>query len=153
MTRSIRLRWFYPHDPELVWDCLTNPEKLKQWSNLHRSINFRAEVGFKWMEEQKPRKGWDGKMYFEVLEVVPLRKLAYSFKGGPNPQQMTLNTIVTWTLVPKNQGTELHLEHSGFEGMKGFITSFIMEKGWEKHFAKKLKQYLINEINEHSELR
>lgn len=151
MKRSIKLKWFYPYPVETLWDCLTDPEKLKEWNNLKRS-GFKAEVGFRWMEEQKPRKGWDGKMYFEVLEVVPLKKLSYSFKGGPNPQTMTLDTVVTWTLTPKNGGTELHLEHTGFEGLKGLITSLIMEKGWNKHFAKKLMNYLKELKNEHIQL-
>lgn len=152
MKRTIRLKWFYAYSPELIWECLTDREKLKQWSNLHRSADFCAEVGFKWMEEQKPRKGWDGKMYFEVLEVIPYHKLVYSFRGGPNPDNLTLNTIVTWTLVPKDQGTELHLEHSGFQGIQGFITSLIMEKGWGKHFAKKLMHYLNTHAHEHRQL-
>jgi uncharacterized protein YndB with AHSA1/START domain len=151
MKRSIKLNWFYPYPVETIWDCLTDPDKLKQWNNLSRS-DFKAEIGFKWMEVQKPRRGWDGKMYFEVLEVIPMKKLAYSFKGGPDPQHMTLDTVVTWTLVAKDQGTELHLEHTGFEGLKGFITSLIMEKGWAKHFAKKLMQYLNSQTYEHSKL-
>jgi uncharacterized protein YndB with AHSA1/START domain len=152
MKRSIKLKWFYPYPVETIWDCLTDPDKLKEWNKLNKSVDFKAEVGFQWMEEQKPRKGWDGKMYFEVLEVIPVKKLSYSFKGGPNPREMTLDTIVTWTIIPKNGGTELQLEHIGFEGLKGFITSFIMEKGWDKHFGKRLMKYLKETENEPSKL-
>lgn len=87
-------------------------------------------------------------MYFEVLEIIPLKKLSYSFKGGPNPQKMTLNTIVTWTLIPKEGGTELHLEHKGFQGIKGAFISFIMSKGWNKFFARTLREYLNANQNE-----
>jgi uncharacterized protein YndB with AHSA1/START domain len=148
LKREINLRWFYPYSPEEIWDCITNPATLKQWSNLHRNTDFKAEVGFKWMEEQKPRRGWDGKMYFEVLEVVPVEILKYSFKGGPRPGEVTLDTIVTWKLVSKNFGTEVHLCHTGFRGLKGVMTSFIMEKGWDKHFATKLLNYLKQKKNE-----
>lgn len=51
---------------------------------------------------------------------------------------MTLDTIVTWTLVPKNDGTELQLVHSGFRGMRAVFTSFIMELGWKNGVARKL---------------
>jgi uncharacterized protein YndB with AHSA1/START domain len=152
MKRSIKLKWFYPYPVETVWNCITDPDKLKEWSNLSRASDFKAEVGFRWMEEQKPRRGWDGKMYFEVLEVIPLKKLSYSFKGGPDPSTMTLDTIVTWTLITKNGGTELRLEHTGFEGLKGLVTSLIMEKGWNKHYAKKLMKYLTEMEHEHSQL-
>jgi uncharacterized protein YndB with AHSA1/START domain len=87
-------------------------------------------------------------MYFEVLEVLPPRKLSYSFKGGPNPSEMTLDTIVTWELIPKDGGTELHLRHTGFEGFKGAITSFIMERGWNKQVNKRLSKYLTQKNNE-----
>lgn len=142
MKRSIKLNWFYPYSAEVIWDCLTDPEKLKQWNNINKTGTFKPEIGFKWTETSKPRKGWDGKMYFEVLEIVPLKKISYSFRGGPNPGQMTLDTVVTWILVPRENGTELHLHHTGFEGIKGMMTSFIMEKGWNKHFAQKLLKYL-----------
>lgn len=142
MKRDIKLKWYYPYPVEVVWDCLTNPEKLKEWSSLNKTSDFKPEVGFRWMEEQKPRKGWDGKMYFQVLEVIPFKKLSYSFKGGPNPQEMTLDTVVTWILEPKEDGTEVHLHHTGFTGMKNVMTSFIMEFGWKKILGKRLLPYL-----------
>lgn len=142
MKRDIKLHWFYPHPVEVIWECLTNPELLKQWSLS--SGDFKAEPGFKWMETQSPRPkmNWDGKMYFEVLEVVPLQKLSYSFKGGPRPGELSLDSIVTWTLHPKDGGTELHLVHSGFQGARGMLTSFIMEIGWKKKVARKFQKTL-----------
>ena len=142
MERNIRLKWFYPHPVETIWACLTDPEILKQWS-LSRG-DFKAEVGFKWMDVQPPRPkmGWDGRMYFEVLEVIPLQKLAYSFKGGPAEGVINLNTIVTWTLIPKDNGTELRLVHSGFKGPKNIFTSFIMEMGWKNKVMKRMEKAL-----------
>jgi len=148
MKRDIHLKWYYPYPPAEIWACLTDPRILKEWSGLHRTTGFKAEVGFQWTETQKPRRGWDGKMYFEVLEVLPHRKLSYSFKGGPNPSEMTLDTIVTWELIARDGGTELHLRHTGFEGLKGTITSFIMERGWNKQVNKRLSKYLTDKKNE-----
>ena len=142
MTRNIKLKWFYPYPPDVIWDCLTDPEKLKQWNDHNQSTDFKPEVGFQWTEKQKPRKDWDGIMYFEVLEIIPKKQLSYSFKGGSSPNKMTLDTVVTWTLVPKDGGTELHLKHSGFIGFKGAFISFIMSKGWGKFYAKPLLNYL-----------
>lgn len=144
MKRDIKLKWFYPHPVETIWQCLTEPELLKQWSLS--SGDFKAEVGFKWMEQQppRPRMGWDGRMYFEVLEVIPHKKISYSFKGGPREGVITLNTIVTWVLHPKDNGTELHLEHTGFEGAKNIFTSFIMELGWKNKVAQRLAKTIQN---------
>lgn len=138
MQRDIKINWFYPYPPATIWECLTEPEILKQWSL--GADDFKAEVGFKWMQAQKPRPrmNWDGKMYFEVLEVVALKKLSYSFKGGPREGVFNLDTIVTWTLVPKGNGTELRLEHTGFRGLQSYFTSFVMELGWKNHMTKKL---------------
>ena len=153
MKRDIKLKWFYPHPVETIWECLTNPEILKQW-NL-ASSGFRAEVGFKWMEVTKPRPkmDWDGKMYFEVLEVVPLQKLSYSFKGGPSEGVYNLDTVVNWILVPKDGGTELHLEQIGFKGMKNYISSFIMEMGWKNKVAKRFQQALTNFTDDSATVR
>lgn len=142
MERDIRLSWFYPHPVETIWACLTEPEILKEWSLS--SGDFRAEPGYKWMESRppKPRMKWDGKMYFEVLEVVPRQKLVYSFKGGPGDGTLSLDTVVTWTLRPKDNGTELQLVHSGFRGMRSYFTSFIMELGWKNGVARKFARAL-----------
>jgi uncharacterized protein YndB with AHSA1/START domain len=146
MKRDIKIKWFYPYPVETLWECLTDPEILKQWSLS--STDFRAEVGFKWMEAQKPRPkmNWDGKMYFEVLEVQPKQKLVYSFRGGPSEGVFNLDTVVTWTLWPKDNGTELQLEHTGFKGLHNFFASFFMEHGWKnkvaKRFAKSIEQLL-----------
>lgn len=147
MKRDIQLKWFYAYAPEIIWECLTNPEILKQW-NLS-SGDFKAEVGFKWMEIQKPRPkmDWDGKIYFEILEVIPLKKLAYSFKGGKSATEINLDTVVTWTLIPKDGGTELHLSQTGFNGPKNYISSFIMELGWRNNVTKRFKKALSAHVS------
>lgn len=142
MKRDIHLKWYYPHSQEVIWDCLTKPEILKEWWLTQE--DFKAEVGYKWMDVRKPKPAmnWDGKMYFEILEVIPLKKLSYSFKGGPREGVYNLDTIVTWTLIPKDNGTELHLAHTGFSGAKNYFTSFIMEMGWKKGIAKRFQRAL-----------
>jgi uncharacterized protein YndB with AHSA1/START domain len=137
VTRDIKLKWFYPYPAEAVWEALTDPELAQQWSSI--SAGFKPVIGHRWMAQSKPRKkmNWDGKMYFEVLELIPLQKLSYSFKGGPSEGVFNLDTIVTWTLISRPDGTELHLEHTGFKGMLNLVSSFIMEQGWKKNVGKK----------------
>lgn len=139
MKRGIRLKWFYPYPPEMIWECLTNPEILTKWSPMK---DFKPEIGFECQTQQKPRpaQNWDGIMYHKILEIEPLKRLSYSFKGGPKPGVTTLDTVVTWILEPKDGGTELRLEHTGFTGPKNMLTSFIMEMGWKKIVNKSLKK-------------
>ncbi|WP_143304670.1 SRPBCC family protein [Chitinophaga vietnamensis] len=150
MERDIRINWFYPYPVDTIWACLTEPALLRQWSIS--SGDFRAEVGFKWQESRKPkpRLNWDGKMYFEVLEVVPLQKLVYAFRGGSPKGGYSLDTVVTWTLVPKNEGTELQLVQSGFKGARAVFSSFLMELGWKNGIAKKFSRTLQQMPHEQS---
>src|SRR5262249_18432087 len=50
-----------------------------------------------------------GKQPCEVLAVEPERLFRYRFATG------TLDTIITWRLVPEGAGTRLELRHEGFD--------------------------------------
>jgi uncharacterized protein YndB with AHSA1/START domain len=129
MQKNIQHRWFYPHPKEVLWEYLTKSELLAEWLMEN---DFKPEVGHKFMFTTKPKikVGFDGNIYCEVLEIIPFQKLSYSWKGGPGKGKITLDSIVTWTLTPKDNGTELQLDHTGFKGMKNYITYLIMNKGW-----------------------
>ena len=76
-------------------------------------------------------------VYCKVLEIVPYKKLTYSWKGGPGDGQITLDSIVEWTLVAKDNGTELSLDHSGFKEVEGYSSFYpIMDDGWFKIIRK-----------------
>jgi hypothetical protein len=68
--------------------------------------------------------GFDGIVQCEVLEIIPLKKLVYSWVGGG------VNTQVTWRLAPEGTGTRLTLDHEGFSGLRGLFVSGILGKGW-----------------------
>lgn len=139
MKRDILVKWFFPHPPEDVWECLTNADLIGQWLMPN---DFKAVPGHKFRFHSKPRvkMGWDGIVYCEVTEVVPMKRLCYTWKGGPRPGVYNLDTLLVWTLTPKDNGTELVLEHKGFEGWKNFIASLIMEKGWKNKIAKRFEE-------------
>ena len=131
MQNDIKHSWHFKHPPQLVWDYLTKSELLSQW--LMES-DFQAVVGYNFMfnTKLKVKVGFDGLIYCEVLKVEPITKLSYSWKGGPGKGKITLDSVVTWTLIPKDNGTELVLEHTGFVGFKNLLSYLIMNKGWEK---------------------
>lgn len=152
MQRDIKIKWFYPYPPETIWEHLTNPELLQQWTSIKE---FEPIVGFEFEQHERPKpsRNWNGIMYHKIIEIIPLKRLSYTFQGGPKKGIITLDTIVTWILEPKENGTELRLEHTGFKGTKNYITSFIMELGWKNHIAKKFKKTLLDSIYDSQSIR
>ncbi len=141
MQKDIRHSWFFKQSPEVVWEHLTNSELIAQWLMAN---DFKPVVGHQFRFTTKPQPGFDGIVYCEVLEVNPLKKVAYSWKGGPSKGKINLDSVVTWTLTPKDGGTELLLEHAGFKGLKNYMAYLMMNMGWKGHVIKKFGK-LLNE--------
>ncbi len=134
MAKSIRHTLFYPHPPHILWEYLTQAELIAQWLMPN---DFQPIVGhtFQFRTPPMPNFSFDGIIYCQVLELVPLQKLTYSWKGGPAPGEITLDSLVEWTLTAKEQGTELLLEHSGFVN-ENLTMYTIMERGWLQNMQK-----------------
>ena len=135
MERSIKHTFFYPHPPETVWEYLTKPELMELWLMKN---DFQPIVGhdFQFTLNPIPSLDFDGIFYCKVLEIIPFKKLSYSWKGGPGKGEITLDTVVVWKLVASDKGTELFLEHSGFG--KNEHPNFYpgMTDGWVKNVQK-----------------
>lgn len=131
MARDIKHNFFIPNQPEAVWEYLTKPELIAQWLMEN---DFKPVVGHQFQFKTKPviKFGFDGTVYCEVLEVEPYKRLSYSWKGGMGKDKITLDSVVIWTLIARDNGTELRLEHKGFKGLKNFIGYFFMNAGWAK---------------------
>ncbi|WAC14929.1 SRPBCC family protein [Dyadobacter pollutisoli] len=142
MQKVINHEWFYPHDPETVWTYLTDSDLMKKWLMPN---DFKPVVGhqFSFTALPRPQFGFDGKIHCEVLEIIPLKRLSYSWKGGWRGK-VSLDSKVTWTLTPKEGGTMLSLEHSGFKGFKNVIPYLVMNKGWEK-ISKRIFMHLVKQ--------
>lgn len=143
MKRDIRIKWFLPHPPENVWFFLTDKKMISQWLMEN---NFEPIVGhrFNFHTKPLPKMNFDGIVYCEVLEVVPAKKLVYTWRGGPAPGVVTLDTVVTWTLQAKNNGTELLLEQTGFNGFGNYVASIFMGTGWKKKILRRLESLLTD---------
>jgi len=141
MQRDIKHAWFFKHPVEMVWEYLTKPDLLAQWLMVN---DFEPVVGHKFMFGTKPKikLGFDGRVYCEVLEVVPLKSLTYSWKGGPGDGKIRLDSVVTWTLTPKDNGTELLLEHKGFKGIENYLAYFFMNEGWRTKIPRQLAKLM-----------
>jgi uncharacterized protein YndB with AHSA1/START domain len=139
MSKSIHHKFFYPHSCDVVWEYLTKPELIAQWLMVN---DFQAVVGhdFQFKTKPIPNLDLDGIFHCKVLEIVPLKKLSYSWQAGPGNGKMSLDTIVVWRLIEKDNGTELQLVHSGFKEVENFAIYSGMMEGWLKNMQKMAAQ-------------
>jgi uncharacterized protein YndB with AHSA1/START domain len=134
MTKNIHHQFFFPHSPEVVWEYLTRAELMEQWLMKN---DFQPIVGhqFQFMSSPAPAIDFDGIVYCTVVEIVPHKKLSYSWKCGPGNGKITIDSIVEWTLRSKNNGTELQLNHDGFKVMENAAIFLAMDEGWLRHIT------------------
>lgn len=135
MTKTIHHNYFFLHPPAVVWDYLTKAELMEQWLMKN---DFQPVVGydFQFRTNPIPKLDIDGIFHCKVLEIVPYKKLSYSWKAGPGNGQISLDSIVVWTLTAKDNGTELSLLHSGFREIEDFNIYSGMNEGWLKNIQK-----------------
>jgi uncharacterized protein YndB with AHSA1/START domain len=136
MSQSINTEYELPHPPEKVWRALTEPGLLERWLMPN---DLRAVVGHKFTFKAPPMYGWDGTVHCEVLEVEPLKRLRYSWTGGP--ENSRLDSTVTWTLLATATGTRLSLEHAGFQPHNAMAYD-AMGKGWKSKMAERIRDVL-----------
>jgi uncharacterized protein YndB with AHSA1/START domain len=133
MNRSIKHTILYSHEPAIVWEYLTKSELIEQWLMKN---NFEPKVGheFQFRSKPIPSVDWDGVIYCKVLELIPLKKLSYSWKGGPGDGSINMDSVVEFTLTKKTNGTELSLVHSG--RVENVDIYSMMDKGWKENIEK-----------------
>lgn len=124
-TEVIQVEHVYSHPPAAVWKALTDPALHALW---WAAGDVRPVVGHTFELDM----GQWGKQPCEVLEVEKERLLKYRFAAG------SLDTIITWQLVPEKAGTRLKLTHEGFDldspmGRQAFEG---MKPGWPQVLAK-----------------
>jgi len=134
-TRDIVVEDVLPHPPEKVWKALTTAELIGRWLMPN---DFEPVAGKRFTFTTQPIGAWDGVVQCEVLEVVPLRRLVYSWKGGAEDSR--LDSVVTWTLQPEGTGTRLRMVHAGFRSPQNDFAYDAMSSGWQRIVGK------INEI-------
>ncbi|MEW6306421.1 MAG: SRPBCC domain-containing protein [Verrucomicrobiota bacterium] len=134
---TIRKERFYPHPPEDVWAAITDPHALAEWlePNNHQAVaghafEFKCDAGLCGC----------GVTECQVLEADPPRRLVWSWVHVYKDRKAEPMTI-TWTLVPKDNGTLLILEHTGAENI-GWLTRNLMRMGWGYMMKRLIPQVL-----------
>ncbi len=123
---------------ELVWRALTEKELMEKW--YFELSDFRLEVGFKFHFEG----GREDRCYVhlcEILEIIPLRKLKYSWQY----EGIAGISFVTFELYPLGEKTRLKLIHEGLETLPSGHPDFARDNfvgGWKFLIHESLKQYL-----------
>lgn len=123
-----------------VWRALTDKTEMKSW--YFDLAEFKAEVGFKFeFLGGPPEKSY--RHLCEVTEVVPERKLTYSWRYDGYPGI----SYVTFELFDQGNQTLLRLTHAGTETFpaESDFARKNFESGWDHIINTSLKKYLEGE--------
>jgi len=127
---------------EKVWSALTDKVQMKLW--YFDLAEFKAEIGFEFQFEG----GKDGRIYLhvcKVTEVIPLKKIKYSWKYDGYEGI----SFVTFELTSQGNGTCLKLTHEGLDTFPMSNPDFGRENfsgGWNYIVNTSLKNYLEPEL-------
>ena len=132
-TRSVVVEREFPFPPEKLWRALTQPHLIEEWLMKN---DFNAAVGHRFTL----RGEWGGVLDCEVLAVEPHKTLSYTWNHAHADAAYNLKSVVTFTLTPTPNGTQLRMEQSGFgPGQKEAFGG--AHAGWKQFFTK-LEQVL-----------
>jgi uncharacterized protein YndB with AHSA1/START domain len=126
MQKEIKHTWRFSQSQEEVWEYLTKPELLSQWL---MKTDFQPVVGHKFHFIGECTDKGDAAAYCEVLEVKPYSRLSYSWQTNSLYDGKPFDSTVVWTLIAKDNGTELHLVHNGFRAVEDVISH---NDGWTR---------------------
>jgi uncharacterized protein YndB with AHSA1/START domain len=111
-TTSIIVERTMPHPAAKVWRALTQSPLVAEWLMQN---DFEPVVGHRFNFRATPIPNmWNGVTDCEVLEIVPERRLVYTWNASGEQAVDGLKTTVTWTLTPADGGTHVRMEHAGF---------------------------------------
>jgi uncharacterized protein YndB with AHSA1/START domain len=134
MAKQIKHEFFFSRPVAVVWDYLTKPELMAEWLMPNDFLPIAGHA-FMFTAGPVPKLEFDGMVYCTVLEIVPLKKLVYSWKCGPGNGIIKVDSLVTWRLFSKENGTQLVLDHTGLKEAD-FDMYNAMNDGWLKNVQK-----------------
>jgi len=135
MAKSIQHQLFFQHPPQAVWEYLTKAGLMELWLMKN---DFEPVIGheFQFRTKPVPSLAFDGIVYCKVLEIEPFKRLSYSWKLGPGDGTINVDSVVRWELLPKDNGTELLLDHGDFTILENMGIFDGMYKGWLENMHK-----------------
>jgi uncharacterized protein YndB with AHSA1/START domain len=160
MKRTIKIKKHLPYKLDYVWKALTESQWLGKW---FMENDIKPVLDHEFTFRMAPQKGWDGITYCKVLELEPMKQIAYTYQGEATGEKALacagihsgtadkatkgiftkLDTVLNFRLEHTcGNGTILYMKHSGYKGLKLVIVSLIMGMGWKKQINKKLPKVL-----------
>lgn len=113
--------------PEELYDIFIDDKKHADFTGAKAKIENK--VGGKFSV-------WDDYATGKNMELVPGKKIIQSWRASDWPEG--INSMVTFVLNPKENGTQLEFTH---EGVPPEFSKEI-EEGWEDYYWKPLVRYL-----------
>ncbi|SMD18692.1 SRPBCC family protein [Pedobacter nyackensis] len=135
MKKIIKHQFYFQHPQEIVWEYLTKAELMELWLMKN---DFQPVLGhdFQFRTNPIPSLDFDGIFYCKVLEIIPFKKLSYSWSSGPGGGEINLDSVVVWQLQQADKGTEVFLEHSGFAKKENLDFYNGLNHGWVEKLNK-----------------
>ncbi len=119
-TLSVVVEREIPHPPEKIWRALTQSHLIKEWL---MNNDFMPVEGHRFSFSAN----W-GSVEGEVQTVEPNKTLTYTW------DTKDLTSVITWTLTPTSNGTQLRMEQSGFRpDQRPYYQG--ARAGWPQFFA------------------
>lgn len=140
-NKSVIIERVFNAEIELVWKALTEKELMKQW--YIDVEEFKTVVGFKFEFWAGEEGGKQWKHLCEITEVVPEKKLTYSWKYDGYSGM----SYVTFELFEAENGTRLKLTHIGIDSFPDDVPELAAHnfiKGWNQLVNVSLKEFLEN---------
>jgi uncharacterized protein YndB with AHSA1/START domain len=122
---QIKIETFIEAPSSEVWQAITDKTMISQWL---METDIEPLVGFRGYFKMNPMPGFNGRIETTVLQVETNKLFIYTWQGG----WMKKPTTVKFSLLEKENGTLLTLEHWGFEGILGNLLRKMMSGGWKK---------------------
>ena len=112
---SLEIKRFINAPRARVYAAWTDPAQLKQWWGPEsvRTRNFTADarVGGKYRWDLFNQEGEEMTVYGEYRELVPGRKIVFSWQWDDDEAWKNVSSVVTVELADCDGGTEVRLVH------------------------------------------
>lgn len=138
-NNSVVLERLFDRSVKRVWKALTDRDEMRNW--YFDLKEFNPEVGFQFQFTAENEKGNAYLHFCEITEVVPYKKLSYSWRYDGYSGV----SFVTFELFEQGNKTLLRVTHTGMESFPRDNTDFAIhnfENGWNQILSHSLKTYL-----------
>ncbi len=135
MRLDITMERLFEAPVDRVWRALTEPEMIERW--LMSAEGYEARVGVRFTLRDTIGTECRGRADCEVLELVPPRRMVWSWRGTEDPAR----TRLVIELEASDGGTRLTLRHTGEADER---TATGTTRGWTEKL-RALTELLANE--------